>query len=152
MNFKNKMITKKSKGFTIIELLVVIAIIAVLAAIVLVNVTQYITKGKDAAARGNLSTILVNAAIWYDKPAADYNGFKADTTYLNPVAALTTAGYTITSNCSNSATCAVAGATSFCASVPLKVDLTKSYCIDTTGKKVEAVTASATCLATGLCP
>ena len=33
---------KNKKGFTIIELIIVIAIIAVLAAIVLVNVTQYI--------------------------------------------------------------------------------------------------------------
>ena len=32
---------KNKKGFTIIELIIVIAIIAVLAAIVLVNVTQY---------------------------------------------------------------------------------------------------------------
>ena len=47
---------QKSKGFTIIELLVVIAIIAVLAAIVLVNVTQYINKGKDAAIKGNLTS------------------------------------------------------------------------------------------------
>ena len=39
----------KQKGFTIIELIVVIAIIAILAAIVMVNVTQYINKGKDAA-------------------------------------------------------------------------------------------------------
>ena len=44
------MITNKSKGFTIIELLVVVAIIAVLTGIVLVNVTSYITKGRDAAA------------------------------------------------------------------------------------------------------
>ena len=46
----------KSKGFTIIELIVVIAIIAVLATIVLVNVTQYINRGKDAAIKGNLSS------------------------------------------------------------------------------------------------
>ena len=45
---------QKTKGFTIIELLVVIAIIAVLASIVLVNVSNYISKGKDAAAKGNL--------------------------------------------------------------------------------------------------
>ena len=68
------MINKKSKGFTIIELLVVVAIIAVLAAIVLVNVTGYINKGKNAAIKGNLATILTNAAVFYDEEG-DYNGF-----------------------------------------------------------------------------
>ena len=43
-----------SKGFTIIELIVVIAIIAVLAGIVLVNVTQYINKSKDASIEADM--------------------------------------------------------------------------------------------------
>ncbi|MCX6721887.1 MAG: prepilin-type N-terminal cleavage/methylation domain-containing protein, partial [Candidatus Staskawiczbacteria bacterium] len=51
----------KQKGFTIIELIVVIAIIAVLAGIVLVNVTSYINKSRNAAVKGNLSTMLTNA-------------------------------------------------------------------------------------------
>ena len=54
------------KGFTIIELLVVVAIIAVLAAIVLVNVTAYINQGKNAAIKGNLATVLTNGAVFYD--------------------------------------------------------------------------------------
>jgi prepilin-type N-terminal cleavage/methylation domain-containing protein len=57
----------KQKGFTIIELIVVIAIIAVLAAIVLVNVTTYINKGKNAAVRGNMATLLTNAAAYFDQ-------------------------------------------------------------------------------------
>lgn len=57
---------KMQKGFTIIELIVVIAIIAVLAAIVLVNVTQYINKSKNAAIEGNLSTLLTNSAVYFD--------------------------------------------------------------------------------------
>ena len=53
----NKNLSKK--GFTIIELLVVIAIIAVLAAIVLVNVTKYINKGKaQLAGKDNTYKIL----------------------------------------------------------------------------------------------
>lgn len=56
----------KQKGFTIIELIVVIAIIAVLAAIVLVNVTQYIAKGKDASIKGNMSSMATIAAAYYD--------------------------------------------------------------------------------------
>jgi len=58
----------KSKGFTIIELIVVIAIIAVLATIVLVNVTQYINKGRDAAVVGNLNSMATNAAVYFDDP------------------------------------------------------------------------------------
>lgn len=57
---------KNQKGFTIIELIVVIAIIAVLAAIVLVNVTQYINKGKNTAIEGNLATLVTNAAVFFD--------------------------------------------------------------------------------------
>ncbi len=62
----------KSKGFTIIELIVVIAIIAVLAAIVLVNVTQYIAKGKNAAIQGNMSTLLTNGATYFDANSGNY--------------------------------------------------------------------------------
>ena len=47
----------KQKGFTIIELIVVIAIIAILAAIVLVNVTSYINKAKDAAIKSDLAIL-----------------------------------------------------------------------------------------------
>lgn len=62
----------KSKGFTIIELIVVIAIIAVLAAIVMVNVTQYINKGKDASTIGNLNTMVTNAAVYFDSNASNF--------------------------------------------------------------------------------
>ena len=57
---------KIQKGFTIIELIVVIAIIAILAAIVLVNVTQYISKGNGSAIKANLSTLMTNAAVQLD--------------------------------------------------------------------------------------
>src|SRR5438132_2045060 len=115
------MFNKQSKGFTIIELLVVIAIIAVLAAIVLVNVTQYIAKGKDAAAQGNLATMLTNGAVFYDDTTAGnstYVGFigtaaspftttancstgtNAKSGFVAPCQALINAGYTsITATC-----------------------------------------------------
>jgi len=50
----------KSKGFTIIELIVVIAIIAVLASLVLVNVTTYIGKSKDTKAKGDMHTLTID--------------------------------------------------------------------------------------------
>lgn len=142
------MTSKKSKGFTIIELLVVIAIIAVLASIVLVNLTQYISKGKDAAARGNLATLLTNAAVYYDTNS-NYNVFNgaASTSYQTVVSALAAAGYTITSTCDSGAACP-ATATSFCASVPMKANA-NIFCVDTAGNKKEG--AAETCAA-GVCP
>lgn len=44
----------KNKAFTIIELLVVIAIIAVLAAIVLVNVNSFRAKDRDARRKADM--------------------------------------------------------------------------------------------------
>lgn len=114
---------KTSKGFTIIELLVVVAIIAVLAAIVLVNVTQYINKGKDAAIKGNMSTILTNAAVFYDG-AGNYTNFTASPSYTGPSTAITNA---------NVAPVYVGSATAFCVTAVLK-DAT-TYCVDSTGFK-----------------
>ncbi|MCX6007239.1 MAG: type II secretion system protein [Chloroflexi bacterium] len=45
------------KGFTLIELLVVISILGVLAAVVVLNVTKYISSGKPEAAATELSNI-----------------------------------------------------------------------------------------------
>ncbi|MCX6718699.1 MAG: prepilin-type N-terminal cleavage/methylation domain-containing protein [Candidatus Staskawiczbacteria bacterium] len=149
----------KSKGFTIIELIVVIAIIAVLAAIVLVNVTGYINKGKDAAAQGNLASLITNGATWFAgdttpvnaKPGT-YNGFITGTGtgaagYVSVYNALVAAGYTVTATC-NVAACADPS-TNWCAQVTLKSS-TNTYCVDSTGNKLSK--ASGTCLvATGTC-
>ena len=82
----------KSKGFTIIELIVVIAIIAVLAAIVLVNVTQYIAKGKDAAIKGNMSSMVTIGASWYDSHTSSYanidNSTSGDSAFVAGIAAV----------------------------------------------------------------
>lgn len=69
---------KESKGFTIIELIVVIAIIAVLAAIVMVNVTSYIAKSKDSAIKGNMHSMAVDAAKFYDSTVPTYVGLCDD--------------------------------------------------------------------------
>jgi prepilin-type N-terminal cleavage/methylation domain-containing protein len=82
---------KNQKGFTIIELIVVIAIIAVLATIVMVNVTQYINKGRDAAVIGNLNSMATNAAVYFD----DSTNTQTGTAYLaspNAQAAITAIG------------------------------------------------------------
>ena len=87
---------KKNKslaGFTIIELLVVVSIIAVLASIVLVNVTGYINKGKNAAIRGNLATVVTNGSIFYDNNGT-FDNFCANAYFTSPSAAITSAGGT----------------------------------------------------------
>jgi prepilin-type N-terminal cleavage/methylation domain-containing protein len=153
------MITNKSKGFTIIELLVVVAIIAVLAAIVLVNVTGYINQGKNAAIKGNLSTILTNGAVYFDansnygtsgaaSPVTTGTNFCTNTYVTAPMAAVSSAGGTGT--CSINSTY-----TAWCACATLK-DVTgatgQTFCVDSTGTKTQTSTACATeCPAAAAC-
>jgi prepilin-type N-terminal cleavage/methylation domain-containing protein len=126
----------KQKGFTIIELIVVIAIIAVLAAIVLVNVTQYINKGRDAAIRGNLTTLLTNSAVYFES-GSTYAGFKTDaTTGCEGPIDDAIIGATSTLTCE-------AGTAKFCACAELKTISGKTFCVDSTGAKVES---TATCV------
>lgn len=134
------MTKNKQKGFTIIELLVVVAIIAVLAAIVLVNVTGYINQGKNAAVKGNMSTMLTNAAVYYDDNG-NYTSFGTDAGYTAPAAAAATAnggtaltyGLDTTSN------------TEWCSCSVLKVtsaEITGStFCVDSSGFKGVTQTA-----------
>lgn len=144
------MTTKTSKGFTIIELLVVVAIIAVLAAIVLVNVTGYINQGKNAAIKGNLSTILTNGAVYYDANG-NYTAFCTNQYVTAPEAAITSAGGTPVHYCA---------AAAWCACSTLKTTSAEpagsTFCTDSTGyKKVTANAGgcAARCVtpATGAC-
>jgi len=140
------MVTNKSKGFTIIELLVVVAIIAVLAAIVLVNVTSYINKGKDAAIQGNLATQLVNAAVYVDAgtggAGTPYNGFCASSSVTGPEAAITNAGGTPTCS-TNTAN------TTWCSCSTLKVNAGQVFCVDYTGAKKASTSTCAVACPTG---
>jgi prepilin-type N-terminal cleavage/methylation domain-containing protein len=147
---------KKQKGFTIIELIVVIAIIAVLAGVVLVNVTQYINKGKDAAIKGNLSSVMTNGAVYADNNTT-YAGFCGSPGATVPLTAADTAWGT-------GGTAAVCFANSvidgtvpingqWCACKQLKSDTAKVFCVDSSGKKAESTAAcTAVCVtATGKC-
>lgn len=142
----------KQKGFTLIELIVVIAIIAVLAAIVLVNVTAYINKGKDAAIKGNLSSILTNAAVAYDTkgyyfnadPAYDFCTTDIVSSALDAIDAAR--GDTGKSDCN-----AVAQAWAACGA--LKDDSANAYCVDSSGNKTTMTTATCvTAWSATVCP
>lgn len=141
---------RQSKGFTIVELLVVIAIIAVLTGIVLSNVTSYINSSKDAAIKGNLSTVLTNGSVYYDDPArgnGSYAGFCGDVGYTIPSLAITAIDNMI-QNCNVD----VSG-TAWCACSTLKSTAGDVFCVDNTGvKKTVSLTDCATeCPATGAC-
>jgi len=59
-------IWKNKKGFTLIELLVVIAIIGILSSVVLASLNTAREKGKDASAKGSLSSLRAEAELHYD--------------------------------------------------------------------------------------
>lgn len=138
---------KSGAGFTIIELLVVVAIIAVLTGIVLVNVTAYINKGKDAAVKANLSTALTDGAVYYDDNG-DYDTFCTDY-----IAATKPIYEAIVDAVVTAPTCTVkADDTAWCACSILKVTSGNTFCVDSTGAKKETATACATeCPAAGAC-
>ena len=161
---------QKQKGFTIIELIVVIAIIAVLAAIVLVNVTSYINKGKDAAIQGDMASMLTNAADYMNT----HNYYGVDTTndFCNiPTAKAALAAADIASgsvaanhNClyDVATPAAATPATVFCACSPMKggsaATANEVFCVDSTGVKrvtttgtaAAAITCAAECVS-GVC-
>ncbi len=62
-----KFLKSGQKGFTLIELLVVIAILGTLAAVVILNVTQFIGQGREQAADTELHNVQTAvAAYMYD--------------------------------------------------------------------------------------
>ncbi|MCX6723598.1 MAG: prepilin-type N-terminal cleavage/methylation domain-containing protein [Candidatus Staskawiczbacteria bacterium] len=145
---------KNKKGFTIIELIVVIAIIAVLAAIVLVNVTGYINKGRDAAITANLGTLITNASDYFynnsGKFGTDYVGTTIFTTTVS--AAITNAKGALTQNGS-------ATTQDWCACSTLNNSPYNVLCVDnrglkrltTTGVLGTPITCAVACPSSGIC-
>jgi Tfp pilus assembly protein PilE/ribosomal protein L40E len=131
------------KWLTVVIVAIVgIAVVAILAAIVLVNVTSYINKGKDAATKGNLSTIMANGAVYYNSNSS-YTDFCTSNSMTTPEAAITSAGGALIKNCNDR---------HFCACSDLKIVSGDTYCVDDTGYGKETSTAcSARCGYLGSC-
>jgi general secretion pathway protein G len=68
------------RGFTLIELLVVIAILAVLAAIVIFNVTGVVQRGNTAACQTDLQTVQTASDAYY----SDNGSYAASVAALSP--------------------------------------------------------------------
>jgi prepilin-type N-terminal cleavage/methylation domain-containing protein len=134
----------KQRGFTIIELIVVIAIIAILAAIVLVNVTVYINKAKDARINSDIANLALNEGACYGIAAGNGTG-----TYVGCEATAPTAlAADISSEGGTIIVSEAVGSYVLCSK--MASDNTKYTCVDSTGvtKNNDATactTSSTTC-------
>lgn len=133
-------VSRTQKGFTLIELLVVIAIIALLSAIVLSALGQSRIKAADAAIKSNLTNIRAEAGLYFETNGNSYNNLcgGAGPAADNVVAALDAQGRSLTTHDVRGEVCfdqgpAGVGGTQWAATVPLKSDDTKFFCVDVNG-------------------
>lgn len=134
------------KGFTIIELIVVIFIIAVLAAIVLMNVTQYNTNAKNTAIKGNLAAIATGGAYFYDSNSYSYSGLCTDAKITKPrdgiqrITTLAASNYTSNSIYFSCNVTSTNDAWCVCSQELPTGTTAVVYCVDSTGNKKEYTT------------
>ena len=142
-----------------IELLVVVAIIGILASVVLASLNSARSKGADAAIKANLANMRAQAEIIY----ADKNCYSSDATTACAAAAVAPAACPSTSGTifgntqvQSAITAIVTGQSKLmaCSSsanqaawamvAGYKSDTLKGWCVDSTGKSKEIVTADNT--------
>lgn len=128
----------KTKGFTLIELLVVIAIIGILSSVVLASLNTARDKGKDAAAKAELSAMRAEAEILYDN-AGSYADVCSGNGDPDPSRLYDSAVESVGNNtnaCNDDVTV-------WAAQVELSADDTY-FCVDSTGAAVASTTALGT--------
>lgn len=138
----------KNKGFTLIELVVVISIIAVLSAIILFTVTQYVSKGKDSNISANLAVLVPAGEAYYNGENSaygdGYNGFcdpSKNSVIKNALSQMP--AFPTTADCESSLTpgvcCYIATPNydAWAACAQEFTDNTKAYCVDSRGFKEE---------------
>jgi prepilin-type N-terminal cleavage/methylation domain-containing protein len=152
---------RSNKGFTLIELLVVIAIIGILSSIVLASLNTARGKGADAAIKGNLEGIRVQAEMVYDSKSCYGDGIAgtcaaaafasgacaatAGTLFAESTvrAAITSAGNASSNGGLAAGFCqSSANQTDWAIAMPLKTDATKSWCVDYTGASRQVSSAA----------
>ncbi|KKQ93216.1 MAG: Prepilin-type N-cleavage/methylation domain protein [candidate division CPR2 bacterium GW2011_GWC1_39_9] len=135
---------KESKGFTLIELLVVIAIIGILATFIMVSVQNARKKAKDKQIMNALHQISTQEADLYDT-----NNAYADNADSADLLRLATEITDSTKGGSATAIDAVIieDDVSYSAHAQLISDVTKYFCVDSTGaaETVTADVADTTC-------
>ena len=123
-----------SRAFTLVELLVTIGIIAVLSAIILFSISQYINKSKDAAIAGNLSVLVPAGEVYYDHNSG--NGYGAgDENNPNSFCGSSTVKNSFSQISSVKHCMANVNAWSACAQEFVNKD--KAFCVDSRGYKRE---------------
>lgn len=83
----------KNKGFTLIEMLVVIAVIGLLAALILVGLSSFRTRGRDTRRIADLKEVQNGLEVYYMK----YGNYPNVNTWTDLETALVNAGIGITS-------------------------------------------------------
>lgn len=132
-------------GFTLIELLIVIAVIGILIAVVVASLRNAKTKGEDAAAKRDLSTIRTQANLYYTNTGNSYGAltaacnsgmYSADTTIAAAVTHATSTSSAIA--CNTGPTDQI-----FAAAVTLKTG-SGYYCVDSmnAGKTISTSVAT----------